>query len=217
LALVGRSGAGKSTLANLLMRLYPLEQGTITVGGVGIRDFSRESFAENVGFVSQDTILFNDTLRSNFQFVRPGVTDEQIWDALAKVKATEFVEELEDGLGTVIQEGGNRLSGGQRQRIALARALIAPKRILILDETTSQLDAFSEAAVQETIATLHGNTTLVVIAHRMSTVQKADTIAVMEAGRVIELGTPSELLRKKALFWEMMEFQRLRRGDDERS
>ncbi|OJX75915.1 ABC transporter ATP-binding protein [Magnetospirillum sp. 64-120] len=209
LALVGESGAGKSTLANLIMRLYPTSAGQISIGGVNISEFSRKSFAENVGLVSQDTILFNDTLKNNFLFVQPDATEAEIWEALKKAKADQFVEELEQGLDTVIQEGGSRLSGGQRQRIALARALIRPKQILILDESTSQLDAFSEAVVQETITNLHGTTTLIVIAHRMSTVRKADAVAVLENGRVVEFGTPNQLLMEDTMFRQMIEFQQV--------
>lgn len=207
LALVGASGAGKSTFAHMLMRFYPSEPGQILIDGIDLQDFSRESFAEHVALVSQDTILFNDTLRNNFLFVQPDATEEQIWAALDKVKASEFVQDLENGLDTIIQEGGNRLSGGQRQRIALARALIKPKRILILDESTSQLDAFSEAVVQKTISSLHGQTTLIVIAHRMSTVRNADAVAVMEKGRIIEFGPPASLSQADTLFRQMLEHQ----------
>lgn len=208
-AIVGPSGAGKSTLAALLLRLYDSSEGSILIGGVDIRDFQMATMRREIGFVSQDTMLLNDTLRNNFRFMQPGVTDDEIWAALARASAKDFVEELEDGLDTKLEENGQRLSGGERQRISLARALLSPKNILILDEATNQLDSFSEAAIQRTIESLRGTTTIIVIAHRLVTVQKADTIIVLNEGRIQERGSHRELLKAGNAYRRMIDQQRL--------
>ncbi len=208
-AIVGPSGAGKSTLAALLMRLYDTSEGSIRIGGVDIRDYQIATLRREIGFVSQYIMLLNDTLRENFKFMKPDVTDGEIWTALELASATDFVKELENGLDTKLEENGQRLSGGQRQRISLARALLSPKKILILDEATNQLDSYTEAAIQRMIESLRGTTTLVVIAHRLATVQKADQIVVLKEGQIVERGSHLELLGARKDYWQMIEHQSL--------
>ncbi|HEY9621466.1 MAG TPA: ATP-binding cassette domain-containing protein [Crinalium sp.] len=195
LALVGSSGAGKSTLADLLPRFYDPNGGSITIDGIDLRDFEMRSLRRAMGIVSQDTILFNSSIRENIAYGSPSVTDEQIMQAAKLANAYEFLIKLPEGLDTKIGDRGVLLSGGQRQRLAIARALLQNPEILILDEATSALDTVSERLVQEALDNLSRNRTTLVIAHRLSTVQNADQIAVLDQGRVIERGTHSELLR----------------------
>lgn len=207
IALVGPSGAGKSTLVSLLMRLYDPTEGRIFIGGNDSRDYRLETLCHQIGFVSQDILLFNDTVRNNFKFVKPDATDGEIWAALELAEASGFVAAMEEGLDTRLQEGGQRLSGGQRQRISLARALLSPKRVLILDEATNQLDSFTEAAIQRTIEQLRGQCTLIVIAHRMATIQRADTIVVLRDGEIVECGSHRELMKMESLYSQMIQHQ----------
>lgn len=196
LALVGASGAGKSTLADLLPRFYDPDSGAIEIDDVDLKEIEISSFRQRLGIVSQDTFLFNASVRENLIYGRPQATDEDIKDALKRANAYEFVSELPQGLNTLIGDRGVLLSGGQRQRLAIARALLQDPDILILDEATSALDTISERLVQRAIDELSRDRTTLVIAHRLSTVQNADQIAVLDQGRVVETGTHTELLNK---------------------
>ncbi|NJR17554.1 MAG: ATP-binding cassette domain-containing protein [Calothrix sp. CSU_2_0] len=196
LALVGGSGAGKSTLADLLPRFYDPISGSIEIDGTDLRKFNLTSLRKAMGIVSQDTFLFNDSVRNNISYGKPEASESEIIAAIKQANAYEFITQLPQGLDTSIGDRGVMLSGGQRQRLAIARALLQNPEILILDEATSALDTVSERLVQEAIDDLSRDRTTVVIAHRLSTVQKADQIAVMDQGRVVEVGTHAELLEK---------------------
>jgi subfamily B ATP-binding cassette protein MsbA len=193
-ALVGPSGAGKSTLVNLLPRFYDVTAGEILLDEHDVRDLTLASLREQIGKVTQETVLFNDTVRNNIAYGRPEATMAQVEAAATAALAHGFIVGLPDGYDTMIGEHGARLSGGERQRLAIARALLKDAPILILDEATSSLDAESEAAVQAALGNLMQGRTVLVIAHRLSTVRRADRIAVLEAGRITELGTHEELL-----------------------
>ncbi|AIJ24146.1 lipid A export permease/ATP-binding protein MsbA [Amycolatopsis methanolica 239] len=193
-ALVGSSGAGKSTIASLLPRLYDVDSGAIRLSDVDVRDLAFAAIRDTVGVVTQDGHLFHDTIRANLEYARPGVAEEEIWDALERARLAELVRSLPDGLDTLVGERGYRLSGGERQRLTIARLLLAHPRVIVLDEATAHLDSESEAAVSEALShALEGRTALV-IAHRLSTVRAADQILVVEAGRIVERGTHEELL-----------------------
>lgn len=193
-ALVGLSGAGKTTLVNLVPRFYDVTGGAILIDGVDVRDVTLASLRENVGIVTQDTVLFDDTIAHNIAYASPGAAPATIEAAARAAHAHEFIGALPSGYDTTIGERGQRLSGGQRQRIAIARALLRNAPILILDEATSALDAESELLVQDALAQLMLNRTSFVIAHRLSTVRRADAIIVLEDGRVREIGRHEELL-----------------------
>ncbi len=193
-ALVGPSGAGKSTLANLLPRFYDVSEGAILVDGQDVREVTVASLRKQIGKVTQETVLFNDTVRNNIAYGRPDVSLERIEAAAKAAYAHDFIRRLPDGYDTVIGERGARLSGGERQRIAIARALLKNAPILVLDEATSSLDTESEAAVQSALSNLMEHRTVLVIAHRLSTVRRADRIVVLEHGSVTETGTHEELI-----------------------
>ncbi|HEY9810485.1 MAG TPA: ABC transporter ATP-binding protein [Halomicronema sp.] len=197
LALVGGTGSGKTTLADLLPRFYDPTYGSILIDGRNLREFDLKTLRKSMGIVSQHTFLFNDTVRNNIAYARPEASEEEIMEAANRANAYEFIVDLPQGFNTVIGDRGDRLSGGERQRIAIARALLQNPEILILDEATSSLDTVSERLVQLALEELSRNRTTLVIAHRLSTVQKADKIAVLKKGRVVELGSHEELLRKK--------------------
>ena len=214
LALVGSSGAGKSTIADLLPRFYDPISGAITIDDIDLREFDIQSLRRAMGIVSQDTFLFNDSIKNNIAYGKPEATEAEIITAAQKANAYEFVSKLPQGLDTMIGDRGIMLSGGQRQRLAIARALLQDPEILILDEATSALDTVSERLVQEAIDNLsHVNVasgetrTTLVIAHRLSTVQKADQIAVLERGRVVEVGTHTELLQKGGYYSRLYSMQ----------
>ncbi len=207
LALVGSSGAGKSTLADLVPRFYDVTAGAILLDGVDLRQFDLRSLRQHMGIVSQDTFLFNDTVRANIAYTRRDATDEEIILAAKRANAYEFIERLPEGLATRIGDRGVMLSGGQRQRLAIARALLQNPEILILDEATSALDTVSERLVQSAIDELSHERTSIVIAHRLSTIQKANQIAVMERGQVVELGTHQELLAKNGHYTRLYRMQ----------
>ena len=196
IAIVGLSGAGKTTLVNLIPRFYDATGGAILVDGVDIRDVTLRSLRSQVGIVTQETVLFDDTIASNIAYGSPGATREAIESAARAAHAHEFIERLASGYETDIGERGQRLSGGQRQRLAIARALLKNSPILILDEATSSLDAESEQLVQDALANLMRNRTAFVIAHRLSTVRRADKIVALERGRVAEIGRHEELLAR---------------------
>jgi subfamily B ATP-binding cassette protein MsbA len=195
LALVGSSGAGKSTLADLLPRFYDPVEGSIEIDGKDLRTFDIKQFRHQVGVVSQDTFLFNASVKENISYSRPSATDEEVIKAAKRANAYEFIVNLPEGFDTIIGDRGVLLSGGQRQRLAIARALLQDPEILILDEATSALDTISEKLVQQALDDLSHNRTTLVIAHRLSTIHKADQIAVLDKGRVIELGRHQELLQ----------------------
>jgi subfamily B ATP-binding cassette protein MsbA len=198
IALVGLSGAGKTTLVNLLPRFYDVTGGAILIDGVDIRDVTLKSLRQQIGIVTQETVLFDDTIANNIAYGVPGAAAAAIEEAARAAHAHEFIQRLPDKYETRIGERGQRLSGGQRQRLAIARALLKNSPILILDEATSSLDAESEGQVQDALANLMRNRTAFVIAHRLSTVRRADAIVALEKGRVAEIGRHEDLLAKPA-------------------
>ncbi len=207
LALVGSSGAGKSTLADLLPRFYDPIAGSITIDGTDLREFDVVSLRKRMGIVSQDTFLFNDSVGNNIAYGRSEATDDEILTAAKRANAYEFISKLPQGFDTLIGDRGVMLSGGQRQRLAIARALLQNPDILILDEATSALDTVSERLVQSALDDLSRDRTTLVIAHRLSTVQKANQIAVLEQGQVVETGTHEELLQKGGYYSRLYSMQ----------
>jgi len=206
-ALVGQSGSGKSTIANLLTRFYDVQEGSIKIDGIDVRDIKLKSLRGMIGLVTQDSILFNDTVRNNMLVGRPDATDEQIFDALKVANAYEFVTGNAEGLDYNIGDSGNNLSGGQKQRLSIARAVLKNPPIMVLDEATSALDTESERLVQEALDNMMQNRTSVVIAHRLSTIQKADKIVVMQKGRIVEQGTHDELIAKDGTYKKLVMMQ----------
>ncbi|MGW6850165.1 ABC transporter ATP-binding protein [Streptomyces virginiae] len=207
IALVGSSGAGKSTIAQLLPRLYDADAGAVRLGGIDVRDLTADSIRETLGMVTQDGHLFHESVRSNLLLARPEASEEEIWEALRRSRLDGLVASLPDGLDTVVGERGYRLSGGERQRLTIARLLLARQRVVILDEATAHLDSTSEAAVQEALGEALAGRTAVVIAHRLSTVQAADLILVVEDGRIVERGTHTELLAAGGRYEELYRTQ----------
>jgi subfamily B ATP-binding cassette protein MsbA len=215
-AIVGRSGAGKTTLVNLLPRFYDVTGGSILLDGVDIRDVTLPSLRHEIGIVTQETILFDDTVASNIAYGVNRATPEEIEAAARAAHAHDFIVGLPQGYRSVIGERGQRLSGGQRQRLAIARALLKNAPILVLDEATSALDSEAELLVQEALANLMMNRTAIVIAHRLSTIRRADAIVVLERGRVAEIGRHDELLARPSGTYAMLyQMQRLegRKGE----
>lgn len=206
-AMVGPSGSGKSTIADLIPRFYDVSTGSIKIDGHDLRDATLASIRGQMGIVTQEVILFNDTIRNNIAYAQPNVSDEAIRKAAEAANALEFIEQTPNGFDTLIGERGVNLSGGQKQRLAIARALLKNPPILILDEATSALDTESEKKVQKAIETLMKDRTALVIAHRLSTVQNADKIVVIEQGRVVETGTHSELYEKGGLYRRLYDIQ----------
>jgi ABC-type multidrug transport system fused ATPase/permease subunit len=193
IALVGQSGSGKSTIAALLMRLYPLEEGAITLDGKDIRAYDLSAYRSAFAIVPQEVLLFGGTIRDNIRYGRPDATEEQVREAARVSNSLEFIESFPDGFDTVVGERGIKLSGGQRQRIAIARAVLRDPAILILDEATSSLDAESEKVVQEALDRLLEGRTAIIIAHRLATIRSVDCIYVLEDGKIVEQGTHDEL------------------------
>jgi subfamily B ATP-binding cassette protein MsbA len=198
IALVGLSGAGKTTLVNLLPRFYDVTGGAILIDGIDIREVTLASLRQQIGIVTQETVLFDDTIANNIAYGLRGASAAAIEEAARAAHADEFIQKMPDKYDARIGERGQRLSGGQRQRLAIARALLKDSPILILDEATSSLDAESELLVQDALANLMRNRTAFVIAHRLSTVRRADAIVTLERGRVAEIGRHDELLARPA-------------------
>ena len=194
-ALVGQSGSGKSTIINLLMRFYPLHEGTINVDESDINDFNLSAYRHNIGIVPQEVILFGGTIKENIRYGKPAATDEEVKAAALKANALEFIESFPEKFETLVGERGVKLSGGQRQRVAIARAILKDPAILILDEATSSLDALSETLVQEALEKLMEGRTTIIIAHRLSTIKKVDRIFVIQQGQLAEMGSHTELTK----------------------
>ena len=206
-ALVGSSGAGKTTIANLIPRFYDITRGEISIDGYDLRDLDLVSLRKMIAIVTQDTILFNDTIASNITYGQPDCSNERMYAAAQAANAHKFIAEQPQGYETVIGEKGVRISGGQRQRLSIARALVKDAPILILDEATSALDSESEIEVQQAIEHLMENRTTIVIAHRLSTIRNTDRICVMEKGQIVEQGTHDELLLREGRYQQLYEMQ----------
>ena len=206
-ALVGPSGAGKTTLTNLVARFYDPDVGRVTLDGHDLRDYDVESFRSLLGIVEQDVFLFDGTIAQNIGYARRYATSEEIRAAAEAANAAEFIDRMADGMQTVIGERGVRLSGGQRQRLAIARAILADPKVLVLDEATSNLDTDSERLIQQSLSHLMRGRTSFVIAHRLSTISRADLIVVIEHGRISQIGTHTELMSKSGKYRSMVEQQ----------
>jgi subfamily B ATP-binding cassette protein MsbA len=206
-ALVGQSGSGKSTIANLLTRFYDVNEGTIQIDGINIKDMNIHSLRDLMGLVTQDSILFNDTIKANISLGKDNATDEEIVEALKIANAYEFVKDLPLGIHTNIGDSGNKLSGGQKQRLSIARAVLKNPPIMILDEATSALDTESEKFVQVALENMMQNRTSIVIAHRLSTIQKADLIVVMKKGKIVEQGKHEELMAMNGAYSKLVNLQ----------
>ena len=209
LALVGRSGAGKSTCANLLMRFWDPSHGSISLDGRDLRDFGLDQLREQIALVTQDTYLFNASIRENLRLGRQDADDAQVEDAARRANAHEFITSFPDGYDTLVGERGMQLSGGQRQRVSIARALLKNSPLLVLDEATSHLDAVNEQQVRNALERLMEGRTTLVIAHRLSTIRNADRIVVLDAGKVVEQGTHDELLEAHGLYSQLVSTQLL--------
>jgi subfamily B ATP-binding cassette protein MsbA len=195
-ALVGQSGSGKSTIANLITRFYDVEHGEILIDDINIKSMKLDSLRSLTGLVTQDSILFNDSIKNNILIGKPEATDEAVIEALKVANAWEFVKDLPNGMETNIGDAGNKISGGQKQRLNIARTVLKNPPIMILDEATSALDTESEKIVQDALENMLQNRTSIVIAHRLSTIQNADCIVVMNKGKIVEQGTHLELMNK---------------------
>jgi len=206
-ALVGQSGSGKSTIANLLTRFYDVNAGSIAIDGTDIKDMDLHSLRSLMGLVTQDSILFNDTIKANIALGKLDATDDEIMEALKIANAYEFVKDLPNGIYTNIGDSGNKLSGGQKQRLSIARAVLKNPPIMILDEATSALDTESEKLVQIALENMMQNRTSIVIAHRLSTIQKADVIVVMQKGVIVEQGNHEELIALNGTYNKLVTMQ----------
>ncbi|MCL4113538.1 UNVERIFIED_CONTAM: hypothetical protein GTU68_011190 [Idotea baltica] len=208
-ALVGQSGSGKSTIANLVTRFYDVNEGEISIDGIDIKDMTKKSLRGLLGLVTQDSILFNDTVAKNISLGNENATIEEITEAAKIANAHEFISELPEGYNTNIGDSGNKLSGGQKQRLSIARAVLKNPPIMILDEATSALDTESERLVQDALEKMMRNRTSIVIAHRLSTIQKANNIVVLQKGEIVEQGSHEELLAKNGTYKKLVEMQSL--------
>ena len=209
IALVGQSGSGKTTVANLLNRFYDVQEGSISIDGNDLKEIKTHSLRKLIGIVTQDSILFNDTVQNNLRVGNPEATDQQVIEAAKIANAHSFILNLPHGYETNIGDQGNKLSGGQKQRLSIARAVLKNPPIMVLDEATSALDTESEKLVQEALENLMSNRTSLVIAHRLSTIQKADKIVVMQEGKIIEIGTHNELINNESTYKKLVEMQSL--------
>ncbi|RIA10135.1 ATP-binding cassette, subfamily B, MsbA [Flavobacteriaceae bacterium MAR_2010_72] len=207
IALVGQSGSGKSTIANLVTRFYDVNTGSISIDGIDIKDLKQDSLRGLMGLVTQDSILFNDSIKNNVLLGKENATDQEVVEALKIANAWEFVKDLPKGIETNIGDSGNKLSGGQKQRLSIARAVLKNPPIMILDEATSALDTESERLVQVALENMMKNRTSIVIAHRLSTIQNADEIVVMQKGEIVEKGTHNQLLAHNGMYKKLVEMQ----------
>jgi len=207
IALVGSSGSGKSTIAGLSATFLNPKSGKITIDGEDLSKVKLKSFRKHLGVVLQDEFLFEGTIRENIMFPRPNATETQLQAAVKAAYVNEFTDRFDEGLETLIGERGVKLSGGQRQRIAIARAILADPKIIILDEATSNLDTESEALIQKSLAELTKNRTTIVIAHRLSTIRKADQILVIENGKIAERGNHDALIASKGRYFDLYTYQ----------
>ena len=208
-ALVGQSGSGKSTIANLITRFYDVNKGSVNIDSENIKSITQNSLRKLLGLVTQDSILFNDTVKGNLLVANQNASDKEIIDALKIANAWEFVKTLPNGIETNIGDSGNKLSGGQKQRLSIARAVLKNPPIMILDEATSALDTESEQLVQNALENMMKNRTSIVIAHRLSTIQKADNIVVLSKGEIVEQGKHQELLENKGVYFNLVKMQTL--------
>ncbi|MDB4292144.1 ABC transporter ATP-binding protein/permease [Maribacter sp.] len=208
-ALVGQSGSGKSTIANLVTRFYDVNEGEIKIDGTNIKDLTKKSLRGLLGLVTQDSILFNDSVKNNIGLGKENATDDEIIEAAKIANAHDFISELPNGYDTNIGDSGNKLSGGQKQRLSIARAVLKNPPIMILDEATSALDTESERLVQDALEKMMRNRTSIVIAHRLSTIQSANTIVVLQKGKIVEQGSHEELLLKNGTYKKLVEMQSL--------
>jgi ATP-binding cassette subfamily B protein len=206
-ALVGRSGGGKTTITHLVARLYDATSGTVSVAGTDVKGLKQDSLRATVGYVTQDAHMFHDTIRANLRYARPDATDAELWEALEAAQLKMLVEDLPDGLDTVVGERGYRLSGGERQRLAIARLLLKAPPVVVLDEATAHLDSESEVAVQQALDLAMQGRTSIVIAHRLSTIRNADLIIVVDHGRVVQRGRHEELMGEGGLYAELYRTQ----------
>ena len=206
-ALVGQSGSGKSTIANLLTRFYDVNEGALEIDGINIKNIKKDSLRGLIGIVTQDSILFNDSVSNNIKLGKPDASDDEVEDASKIANAHEFIKDLPNQYETNIGDSGGKLSGGQKQRLSIARAVLKNPPIMILDEATSALDTESEKLVQDALENMMKNRTSIVIAHRLSTIQKADLIVVLHKGKIVEKGTHDELLSKKGTYRKLVDMQ----------
>ena len=204
LAIVGSSGGGKSTLVNLIPRFYVPQKGEIKIDDININEFKLNSLRKNIAIVSQNITLFNDSIKNNISYGCDDVSDEKIIQAIKLANLDDFVKSLSDGLETIVGENGVTLSGGQRQRIAIARAILSDAKILILDEATSALDNESEAKIQSSLDFVMKDRTTIIIAHRLTTIENANQIVVIEDGKIIEKGTHNTLINKNGSYSRMI-------------
>ena len=209
LAVVGASGGGKTTLCHLIPRFYDIDQGSICIDGMDIRDATKASLCKNIGIVQQDVFIFADTIRENIRYGRPEATDAEIIEAAKRAEIYEDIMEMPDGFDTYVGERGTRLSGGQKQRLSIARIFLKNPRILILDEATSALDTITEQRIQSSFDALAKGRTAIIIAHRLATIRHADRIVVIEDGHVTETGTHQELLLKNGDYAALYRTQQL--------
>jgi subfamily B ATP-binding cassette protein MsbA len=208
-ALVGESGSGKSTISDLIPRFHDVIGGEITIDNINIKQLRKKDLRKMMSIVTQESILFNDTIRNNISFGKPNATEEEIINAALVANAHEFILQLEKGYDTIIGDRGNKLSGGQKQRISIARAVLANSPIMILDEATSALDTESEKLVQDALENLMKNHTSLVIAHRLSTIRNADLIIVLKSGEIVERGNHQELIEANGYYKSLCEIQQV--------
>ena len=206
-AIVGPSGSGKTTICNLIARFYDVSSGSISLGGHNLKDYTCDSLLSNISMVFQNVYLFNDTIRANICFGRDGVTEEEMIEAAKKARCHDFIMELPDGYDTVIGEGGGTLSGGQKQRISIARAILKNAPIIILDESTASIDPENEHLIQGAITELSKGKTVIIIAHRLATIESVDQILVVDNGSIIEKGTHAELVTRGGKYSEFVKIR----------
>lgn len=206
-ALVGQSGSGKTTIANLLARFYDPTQGEIRIDSVPLKELHLEDYRQLIGMVTQESVLFNDSVYNNILMGKPSASESEVIEAAKIANAHTFITQFTEGYQTNIGDDGSKLSGGQRQRISIARAVLKNPPIMILDEATSALDTESERMVQDALEKMMENRTSLIIAHRLSTIQKADHIVVMDRGTIVEEGTHSELLSLRGIYYKLVELQ----------